>query len=79
MTTEKIITHTATEYVTPALTDDISGEIDRIRAEKNIVFIHFMVNYRFKTDQSRMKLDQLFYRFKMRNKRDQFQTYTSDY
>lgn len=65
--------------MTPANTDDVSGQVDRIRAEKNIVFINFLVNYRFKTDQSRMRFDQLYHRFKAINKRDQYQTYTCDY
>jgi hypothetical protein len=78
-TTEKVITHTATEYVTPASTEDISGQADRIRAQKSIVFIEFLVNYRFKTDQCRMRLDQLYHRFQMLNKRDQFQNYSMLY
>lgn len=78
-TTEKVVTHTATEYITPARTVDASGQVDRIRANKNIVFIHFLVSYRFNDDASRIKFDYLYERFKRNNRRDVHQDYTFDY
>lgn len=43
----KVVTHTAAESVTPAYTTDQSGQVDRIQFDKDIIFIHFIVNYRF--------------------------------
>lgn len=53
--------------------------MDRIRAQREIVFIHFLVYHRFKTDQSRIRFDQLYASFQAMNRRDQYQNYTCNY
>jgi len=65
--------------VTPARTDDISGQVDRIRAGKDIVFIHFLMNYRFKDERSRISFDNLYFNFQQRHRRDVHQDYTYNY
>lgn len=78
-TREKVVTHTASQAIVPRETHDDSGEVDRIRAEKNIVFMHFLVNYRFTDEYSRQRLDELFYIFKSANTRDAYQDFHMSY
>lgn len=78
-TTEKVVTHTATEYLTPYETRDESGKIERIRANTNIVFIHFFVKYRFNDPQSNLNFENAYERFKIRNTRDAHQHFTMGY
>ena len=55
-----MITHTDHQTVTPSKTEDISGQVDRIRAKKTIMFINFQLNYRFATNQSQITLDRIY-------------------
>ena len=65
--------------IVPAYTSDESGNVDRIRSDKNIVFIHFIVNYKFSNDYSRNKIDELYYAFKCANTRDTYQNFNMLY
>lgn len=76
---EEIITHRANQTIVPAYTADISGNVERINSETNIVFIHFIVNYKFSNDYSRNKVDELFYNFKHVNYRDEHQRFNLHY
>ena len=78
-TRERVVTHRATEYLTPLRTIDESGRADRIRAEANIVFIHFMVRYRFDTVLSNRNFEMHFQNFKMRHTRDAHQDFKMKY
>ena len=78
-TREKVVTHSATEYLTPYETRDESGKADRIRANSFIVFIHFFVKYRFNDPQSSNNFEQAYYSFKMRHTRDAHQDFGMRY
>lgn len=78
-TREKVVTHVATEYLTPYDTKDVSGNVDRIRANTNVVFIHFYVRYRFADPQSSNNFERAYYNFKMRHTRDAHQDFSSGY
>lgn len=74
-----MVTHRASQTIVPATTSDESGNVDRIRSDKNIVFIHFIINYRFVNDYSRNKIDELFHNFKYANTYDVFQNFHMNY
>lgn len=74
-----VVTHLASQTIVPAYTADISGNIDRISSETSIVFINFIINYKFSNDYSRNKIDELFYNFKRVNTRDDYQDIKMSY
>ena len=76
---EKVVTHSATEHLTPARTIDESGRADRIRASANIVFIHFLIQYRFDSLMSCRNFEYHYQSFKARNYSDYHQDYTMRY
>lgn len=78
-TREKVVTHTATENLTPRKTVDESGPIDRIHSEKNMVFIHFIILHRFSDSTSQYNFDSFYSGFKMRHTRDAHQDFTYGY
>lgn len=65
--------------MTPVQTKDESGPIDQIRAEKNIVFIHFFIRHKFSNYQSQANFENFFMGFKMRHTRDSHQDFTFGY
>jgi hypothetical protein len=77
--TEKVVTHTATESLQPIRTVDESGAVDRIRAEAAMVFIHFQVRHRFADFQSQNNFNSFFMGFKMRHTRDSHQDFSYGY
>jgi len=56
-------------------TRDDSGDVDNVRALTTVVFIHYMINYRFSDDISRQNFDYQWYRFKSMNTRDAYQDF----
>ena len=60
-------------------TYDESGAVDRIRADTNMVFIHFLVKHRFDSLQSQQRFDGFYDSFKSRHCFDVHQTYTFGY
>ena len=46
-TQEKVITHSATEYLRPSYTKDDSGSVDEVRAMTDIIFVKYLVGYKF--------------------------------
>ena len=73
------MTHRATEHLTPIRTIDESGRADRIRAQANIVFIHFLIAYRFDSLSSSRNYEMRWANFKTRNTFDTYQDFSSKY
>lgn len=63
----------------PAYTKDDSGSVDDVRAATTVVFIHYVVNYRFDNDMSRQNFDYEWYRFKRNNMFDVHQSFNYNY
>lgn len=58
---------------------DDSGNVDRVQAEKDIIFVHFIVSYRFQDERSRYLFDHVWSNFRMRHRRDVHQDYSYNY
>lgn len=78
-TTEKVVTYRNSQQVHPKSTSDDSGDVDNVRAMTTVVFIHYLINYRFADDLSRQNFDYEWYRFKSFNTRDAYQDFRYTY
>ena len=74
-----MVTHRATEQLKPKNTLDQSGMVDRIRAQTNVVFIRFAINYTFTDPLSKRNFDLAYNCFKLSNTFDIHQDFSYRY
>ena len=69
-TQERVVTHTATENITPVDCKDESGHIEEIIEKKSVIFLKYESRYLFVDQRSENLLHSSFENFKRYNNRD---------
>ena len=76
---EKVVTHTARENYCPAVSEDVSGNINSIKDITKYVFINYLRKYFFDNPNSEQVYQAAYNSFISRNRRDQYQNYSSTF
>ena len=76
---QKVVTHTATENYFPDFCQDMSGNLAGINDITKYVFVNYLKKFFFDSQKSEDIYNQRYSSFVSRNRRDQYQNYTSTF
>lgn len=70
---EKVVTHSAAETLLPQASEDVSGHIDDMFEDKEIIFMRYQKEYIFDNPKSQGVFQNTYNDFKFRHNRDEYQ------